>query len=273
MKKITYSLAALVMTVALASCDNIAEGDRLTYVAPVEVSKNVLIEDFTGQHCRNCPEATEAIHELQETYGKTKVIAVGLYSGPFGKKNDGTLLPLTTETGNYYYDRWKVEQQPCLNIDRNGLTSDNQILKTRVRTALQGTTTVTINPSVSYDATTKQANIAVNVGSSETIAGAKLQVWLMEDSITSPQVMPTGKTNKTYMHNHVFRTTMTDRDGKSISLDANKPVAESFSAGVDDSWNPKNLSVVVFVFNDEGVKQTEIVPLQATAVSTESNQE
>ena len=75
------------------------------------------------------------------------------------------------------------------------------------------------------------------------------------------------------MHNHVFRTTVTDRDGKSISLDANKPVDESFSAGVDDSWNPKNLSVVVFVFNDEGVKQTEIVPLQATAVSTESNQE
>lgn len=99
MNKIFYSLATVAVTASLFSCDNIAEGDRLIYVAPVEVSKNVLIEDFTGQRCLNCPTATETIHGLQETYGGTKVIAVGLYSGDFGKKVDGTLLPLTTETG------------------------------------------------------------------------------------------------------------------------------------------------------------------------------
>lgn len=261
MKKIFYSLTTLAMTMGLASCDNIAEGDRLIYVAPVEVSKNVLIEDFTGQYCKNCPEATDAIHELQETYGNTKVIAVGLYSGEFGKKKDGTLLPLTTDTGNYYYDQWQVQQQPCLNIDRNGLTSDNGILQTRVTEALKTNTSVTLKPSVTYDALYKNASISVDIASSEAIDNAKLQVWVIEDSIVSPQVMPTGKTNTKYVHNHVFRTTVTDRDGKSISLDANKQITEMFSLTVDNSWEPKNVSIVTFVFNADGVKQTEIIPL------------
>lgn len=249
------------MALGLASCDNIAEGDRLIYVAPVEVSKHVLIEDFTGQLCRNCPDASDAIHELQETYGNTKVIAVGLYSGAFGKKADGTLLPLTTETGNYYYNQWQVQQQPSLNIDRTGITSDNGILNTRVTAALKDTTTVTIAPSVLYNETSRQARISVDVSSSEAVADAKLQVWVIEDSIVSPQVMPTGKTNTKYVHNHVFRTTVTDRDGKAITLDANKLVSEDFTVAIDDSWVAKNISFVVFVFNGDGVKQTELVPL------------
>ncbi len=274
MKKISYTLAALAMALGMASCDHIAEGDRLVYVAPVEVSKHVLIEDFTGQYCKNCPEATEAIHSLQEVYGKTQVIAVGLYSGEFGKKKDGTLLPLTTETGCYYYDQWQVQQQPCLNIDRNGLTSDNGILNTRVTEALKTTTPVTIAPSVVYDETTRQASISVETVSSETVADAKLQVWIIEDSIVSPQVMPTGKTNTKYVHNHVFRTTVTDRDGKPVTLEANKPVSETLTAAIDASWVAKNVSIVVFVFNGEGVKQTEVIPLiPSTTISQESAEE
>ncbi len=265
MKKISYSLAAIAMALGLASCDNIAEGDRLIYVAPVEVSKHVLIEDFTGQLCRNCPDASDAIHELQETYGNTKVIAVGLYSGAFGKKADGTLLPLTTETGNYYYNQQQVQQQPSLNIDRTGITSDNGILNARVTAALKDTTTVTIAPSVLYNETSRQARLSVDVSSSEAVTDAKLQVWVIEDSIVSPQVMPTGKTNTKYVHNHVFRTTVTDRDGKAIALDANKLVSEDFLVSIDDSWVAKNISFVVFVFNGDGVKQTELVPLLPTA--------
>lgn len=273
MKKISYSLAALAMALGLASCDNIAEGDRLIYVAPVEVSKHVLIEDFTGQLCRNCPDASDAIHELQETYGNTKVIAVGLYSGAFGKKADGTLLPLTTETGNYYYNQWQVQQQPCLNVDRTGLTSDNGILNTRVTAALKDTTTVTIAPSVLYNESARQAHISVDVSSSEAVADAKLQVWVIEDSIVSPQIMPTGKTNTKYVHNHVFRTTVTDCDGKAITLDANKLVSEDFTVAIDDSWVAKNISFVVFVFNGDGVKQTELVPLLPTTTDNTSESE
>ncbi len=268
-KKIRYVLAALVVAAGLASCDHIAEEDRLIYVPPVEVKKHVLIEDYTGQTCRNCPDATEAIHELQEVYGKSQVIAVGLYSGKFGQKIDGTLLPLTTETGNYYYTQAGVESQPSLNINRQGLTSDNAILKNRVTEALKDTTVVSIAESASYDSIAKRANINVNVLTTETLADCRLQVWLMEDSIVSPQVMPTGKTNKEYMHNHVFRMTVTDRDGKAISLDANQPKDENFVVQIPDGWVPEHLSIVAFVFGSDGVKQVEVIPLIAPETEIE----
>ena len=41
------------MIVALMACSHIDEDERLIYVKPVAASRNVLIEDFTGQRCVN----------------------------------------------------------------------------------------------------------------------------------------------------------------------------------------------------------------------------
>jgi hypothetical protein len=59
-----------------AACDHIDENDRLIYVEPESVKRCVLLEDFTGQKCVNCPRGTEVIEQLQETY-PDNVIAVG----------------------------------------------------------------------------------------------------------------------------------------------------------------------------------------------------
>ena len=67
----------LALTGVLVACDNIPEDERLVYVKPAPVARTVLIEDFTGQRCVNCPNATEAIEALIEQYGDTGVIAVG----------------------------------------------------------------------------------------------------------------------------------------------------------------------------------------------------
>lgn len=87
---------------SLMACSNIDEDDRFIEVEPVEVAKRVLIEDFTGQRCVNCPNASEMIESLQEQYGAENVIAVGIHSGPFSKTASGRPLSLWTETGDYY---------------------------------------------------------------------------------------------------------------------------------------------------------------------------
>ena len=82
MRKIYLSvltLAALVMAVA---CDEVSTDERLTYVEPPEVGRAVLIEDYTGQYCVNCPRATEEIERLVEQYGDSVVVAVAIHSGP-----------------------------------------------------------------------------------------------------------------------------------------------------------------------------------------------
>lgn len=87
---------------SLMACSNIDEDDRFIEVEPVEVAKRVLIEDFTGQRCVNCPNASEMIESLQEQYGAENVIAVGIHSGPFSKTVTNQPFPLWTETGDYY---------------------------------------------------------------------------------------------------------------------------------------------------------------------------
>ena len=73
MKKIfVFALIAIMGT----ACSHIDEDERLIYVKPADVARAVLIEDFTGQRCINCPAATDVIHQLQEAYGDDKVIAV-----------------------------------------------------------------------------------------------------------------------------------------------------------------------------------------------------
>ena len=73
----------------LTACDNVDEGER--FEGPLDLEevlakseKNVLIEDFTGQRCTNCPNAAQKIHEFQEQYGKDRVIAVAIHGGGFG---------------------------------------------------------------------------------------------------------------------------------------------------------------------------------------------
>lgn len=80
LKNIIYSLfgaSALLM----AACNEIDSDDRFIYVEPVEVGRKVLIEDFTGQKCINCPAAIDKIEMMVQQYGEENVIAVGIHSG------------------------------------------------------------------------------------------------------------------------------------------------------------------------------------------------
>ena len=77
---ILFAFAAL----AFMACSHIDEDERLIYVKPAAVQRSVLIEDFTGQRCINCPKASDEIKLLQEQYGEDNVIAVSVHSGPLG---------------------------------------------------------------------------------------------------------------------------------------------------------------------------------------------
>lgn len=253
---------ALVASAAwsLSSCDKVDEDDRLIYVAPAEVSAHVLIEDFTGQSCINCPAASDLIAELQETYGHDNVIAVGLYSGPFGKSSKGIFYPLTTETGDYYYEQRGIEAQPCGSINRGAASYNTAEWATVVRDALQQTSPVSIECEATLNSETNDVAVDATIGSSQEFADAKVNVWLIEDNVTSWQLMPGNKLENDYTHNHVFRTALSAIDGDAIALSPDSECKLSYSlslseADVKSEWNTENISIVVFASNSNGVLQ------------------
>ena len=102
-KLLSFIACVLIM---LSSCSNIDENDRFIYVPPVAVGRCVLIEDFTGQTCLNCPRAAETIEKLQEQYGADTVIAVAIHSGPLALKPTASVIGLRTDLGDLYYGHW-----------------------------------------------------------------------------------------------------------------------------------------------------------------------
>ena len=270
-----FLLATIIL--GLTACSNIDENERLIYVEPAEVNRPVLIEDFTGQACVNCPNATAAIHELQETYGEENVIAVAIHCGPFAhlRSNMGNafLSDLGTKLGDEYYTHWNIEAQPGVKINRGAPIYDTNQYAAAVANELKKTSTV------HFDAVEFSNNaVLVDLSSSDRVEG-RLQVWIVEDSINAKnpqtkyqQFMPDGSRRQDYVHNHVFRASLTnDAYGEPVTLEAgNKSYTQVFYLQGNEAldnfehlWQKQYLSAVVFFWNEQqGVMQAIRVPFK-----------
>ena len=257
MKKLYYIFLMWAALGLMVACDEVSVNDRLIYVEPPQVSRAVLIEDYTGQYCVNCPRATEEIERLIEQYGDSIVIAVAIHSGPFGKSK-GEPSPLYTEVGDMYFNTWGMSAQPIGLIDR--LFGSTPFSYTDWAGGVNYE--VAIEPPVSfltdidYDAETRDAAIEVQtIGLDSALVSGKLQVWLVEDSIDSFQLMPDGSREEHYNHMHVFRASVNDPWGDALSVSHGQVAVKNYELKFDPAWVPEHCSVVTFLYDDSGVHQ------------------
>ena len=256
------------------SCSNIAEDERLIYVEPVEpiepeepeqVPRNVLIEDFTGQRCINCPKATEAIEQIKEIYGDN-VISVAIHSGPNGVDKDGNYkgVPfqgLANSIGNEYWDKWFTSGtgQPIAKINRGEPSNDYNNWSAEVAQAIQSATDVQISAYTEYNSDTRLLTIHTSlIGKANN--SAKLQILLTEDNIESLQIMPDGSYNSYYVHNHVFRDVVNGTWGEDITFGEGF-IEKQHTYPIPEKFIPENMNVVIFVYNSNGVEQVISEPV------------
>ena len=256
MKKI-YIILMLAALVLVSSCDEISTDERLTYVEPPQACRGVLIEDYTGQYCVNCPRATEEIERLVEQYGDTSVIAVAIHSGPFSK-NKGELTPLYTEVGDMYFNTWGLSAQPVGLVDRlfDSFPFSFTDWAGGVNYEIAIEPPVGFQTDVDYDKDTRQAAIEVQtIGLASDLVSGKLQVWLIEDSIDSFQLMPDGSREEHYNHMHVFRASVNDSWGDELSVDHGQVAVKNYELRLDPVWVPEHCSIVTFLYDNTGVRQ------------------
>ena len=244
----------------LWGCSHIEEDERLIYVKPVPVNRNVLIEDFTGQRCVNCPNASDEIRRLQEQYGEDAVIAVSIHSGPLGFHTNSSFLGLSTETGDAYYAHWEPEFQPIGMVNRRKL-SNYSSWNAQIREELGKTAPVAIRMDTKLEGC--KLNIRTEVTGMDGDTNGKLQLWLVEDSITAFQLMPDGTRCNDYVHRHVFRATVNGLWGEDINVKEGELVKQEYSDVIlADEWDINHLSIVAFVYDNNHVKQINQVKLK-----------
>ena len=259
-----YLSALCILCVLCAiSCSHIDEDEQLIYVKPAAIGRAVLIEDFTGQRCVNCPTATQTIHELQEAYGDSNVVAVAIHSGAFGRSVSGKPYPLMTDVGDDYYNHWGFDHQPVGIVNRQG-GSDYAEWGTQVYNQLQLTAKVSLTTQVQYTPTTRTIALDVTSMGMEGDVDGNLQLWLTEDSIQAFQYMPDGSNNKEYVHNHVFRDAVNGAWGTEFHIKEGEILTDKFTYVIPEEkdWKPENMHAVVFVYTDNGVEQVTIVKLK-----------
>ena len=253
----TYMTLLAAAMLLLAACDKVPLDERLTYVEPPEVGRAVLIEDYTGQYCVNCPRASEEIERLVEQYGDSVVIAVAIHSGPFSRLK-GETSPLYTEVGDQYFTKWNLSSQPVGLVDRlfGSMPFNFTDWGGGVNYELAYKAPVSLMTTTSFDDETRQASIQVQtIGLDSARVSGKLQVWLIEDSIDSFQSMPDGSMQEHYNHMHVFRASVNDMWGDDVSVGRGEVAVKDYSIEMDPSWVPRHCSVVTFLYDADGVRQ------------------
>lgn len=251
------------MMMTLAACDDVPEDERFLDVPMPEVQRTVLIEDFTGQRCVNCPTASAEIEKIKQDYGTDKVIAVSIHAGPFSRSMLGKRYALATDEGDAYYEAAGADHQPIGMVNRRGL-SDYPQWASAVYEQIQITTPVTITLAATLDEEQGTLEVLTSLLSGSDLAGAKLQLWLVEDGVVAFQMLPDGSTDSQYVHHHVLRAALNGTWGEDVSLSVGVPLTLKRTVSLADYSNVTdihNLSVVAFVYTAAGVLQVaEVIP-------------
>ncbi|MDE7414632.1 MAG: Omp28 family outer membrane lipoprotein [Muribaculaceae bacterium] len=261
--KILLAGGALLISGTFASCDNIAEDDRYIEVDAVVPERVVLIEDFTGQNCVNCPDAHEVIEALQQQYGDA-VVPVSIHAGAFAiSKNNPRILGLGTEEGTYYNNSYNISSWPQGVINGRGGACDYGTWASTVRAELLRPTTLSID--LDADLEGNEIKIDVELIPHEDIEG-QLLIWVIEDGIVAQQISKSNGLMPEYVHNNVFRAAVNGVDGEKVSLEKSIHKGNTYSIPLRDEknekWNPDNISVIAFVKSADGVEQVAKAPLK-----------
>ena len=260
MKTRIMKLLAVAAAPWLWACNDIDGADRLIELPAVESERVVLLEEFTGQKCVNCPEAHKTVEQLIGQY-PDNLVAVSLHGGGDALSYSETQYSygLRTEESQAYCDAAGAYALPAGVVDRNSgaKTPDQWAALIRQELAKPAYMDLSLSASVGADG---EIDVKVDVEPHKNYS-AHVQVWIVEDGIIARQLTPEGTDHK-YVHNHVFRAAVNGADGEAAKLAVREPWSREYTIKMKEKWNAANLSVVAFVYDIEGMLQAACVKVE-----------
>ncbi len=268
--KTRYIIIALALfAFALNSCDKVSP----PFIESKDYcngNKKILIEDYTGHGCVNCPSAAVLAHDLKEQFCD-RVVIIGVHAGFFAKPNfeDNPLFAanFTTPAGNTWDTFFgnSIKGNPNGLIDRvlgpTGYVIYPQSWSTTADTLLSEPAKALITISNDFDDGNNTLSTIIKTEFQENVSGAyKLIVCITQDNIIAPQKNNDEEIGPTpividYVHNNVLRKAVNGSWGEylgnagSVMMSVN--YEKTYSQVFPDEWVPADCKVVAFVYNEE----------------------
>ena len=245
----------LVLGSLLCACQVIPENEQIVEVfTPADTSQvkraSLLIE-YSGWRCMNCPNAAEVAHDLQAQYGEELVVVVmHPATNPNTRYGNNQAVNYTCpEADSVYLSMGGTSQTPFPTGNINFQQQDNSYFTSVDTWATQVSRYYTSSPIIMTQTLTYADNTVdielylCNMGS-QTL-NTTLQIWLTEDGIVGKQIMPNGKTNNEYTHNHLLRASVLPSVwGETHALHSITPQTWHFHYTLPDKVVPANCHIV-----------------------------
>lgn len=291
MQKKLSLLAMLVWIVLLTACKekgpiidigSSVKAEDSTYAGAVAAAqpKKVLVEEFTGASCPNCPDAQALLANI-EAQNPDRLAIMAIHVANFGqtipvkgskydfRTQDGTDVGATFFTSinnlpSAGHDRVKNAKQERLMQKNDWAGAINDRLKI--------TPPVNIDITSHYDVASRNVSIEVKIAYTNPMLGQQfLSLAILEDDMIDKQDS-VGIVLNNYKFRHILRDYITPVPGVAFLQDmaqkeAGRVYIRRFTCKVNDAWVPENCHIIAFVHQNNG--EDKEVLQAATAHVTE----
>lgn len=287
-KNFSAFLILFLTTVSFYSCKETCPGVIFTtpvtgdtVSVPVDATlaaqkRNVLLQDYTGVRCVNCPAGHVVAKNIINSYAEGRVVVVALHSGNIltGPYPFGTHDFRTTEGDEIEALLGPISSKPIGDINRvlfSGETS-RPVDRSKwpgyvAQQIVDSIPKVQMKTEHTYDNTTRILSLDVILQFAESITeNLNMHVMLTESGLIEPQLGgpnpgPTG-IDTFYVHNHVLRDMITPSVGSPIIGNktpghATKYLMPDFE--IPASWNADSVHIVTFVTVTDSLNVLQVI--------------
>ncbi len=224
--------------------------------------KNVILEEFTGVRCPNCPQGHQTLAAIK-TANPGRAFSVSFHPvNSLGYHYEFSTDTFENNDAQTLFDELGQRGfEPVAAINRipfnaNSVLFDRNVWATNTTAQLLLTTPVNIVLDKNYNSSNRELTITVELHYTENVAEKnKLTVLLSESNIISAQL--NGSVIDTfYTHNDVQRAFVSDIRGDLIdqTREAGRVVRKVYKTTLAAKWKPENMHILAYVHEFENSK-------------------
>ena len=260
----------MMVVLAMASCDKLKEpyytepivqqSDTIALEAADTLNFDgkvvVLLEDYTGVKCVNCPAAAEIAANLQAQYGE-HLIVLGVHPKSVLQNPAGGFPDFRTDEGHEWNNYFNISSYPTGTVNRQAAIGTAS-WATEVGNVIGNDAPVRLIIKSEYDNATRELKLSIHSKFLQDVASddVRLTVCMMENNIIGKQVVPETVNplgyEDNYTHRHVFRGTADGLTwGRVLSSAENIAAGSNFITNmkftVNEDYNAEEFYIVAFI--------------------------
>jgi len=246
-----------------------------TWLANTNTYRNVLIEDFTGHLCTNCPAAAVIASSL-ETNNPGKVFVASIHASPDGSFQEiqppEFIADFTTDAGNNYTtDMPGFLGNPMGTINRlddgfSGVWYFDSDWALATSNALAAPLQINLQLQHNHFASTNAIFVHTETEFTTDLDGIyNVVLYLIRDTVIASQKLNTGATEEEYHHHSVLTDNINGTWGTQMvngTIAAGEKFYNNFSYQIpstDSTFSIENLSLITYVCNRETYEILQVI--------------